>query len=600
MKKMLLALSFVAGCTFMSRAQISTGGLPLSLVSPEAANADQYFTPVSYQAPDLQQVMLEDAKASRTDPKPYRAGILIHTDFTFPQSGTFTTLSDGKKMWRGQINIANAPALLFYYDQFHLPHGVKLFITNANKKQIVGAFTENNNAEDGRFASQEVQGGVVNFELDIDQNVNIENIKLHVNKAGYMYRSVEHLQQFAGNEDGGTAAKPTADPFAGYSSVCEVNAICPAGQSYPEQRKATVRIIMPMGNNYVGFCTGTLINNTKGDCTPYVLTATHCEATNSKINDTFSDWMFFFNFEAPDCAGNTVAPNGTYMTGADFVSRANYNENNPSIIGDFLLLKLKSKVPASYGAYFAGWNRSATVPANATYINFHHPSGDMKKLAITNSISPNGTFNQWSTQGTHWAVNFTTGGNEGGSSGSALFDANGRIIGDLSGGSDNQGCAVDTNAHGDPATLGKDAVYSKISRNWEYPEGNGVANAQLKPWLDPLNTGFMTTNSLSASGTCNSPTTGITNTNAELDNAVTVYPNPVINGTLRLRVNMDKATDLAVSIYDITGARKAVYNLKQVRSGEYTFDMGSYANGTYMISISNGEATTSKKVMLTR
>lgn len=600
MKKTLLALSFVAGCTFVSQAQVSTGGLPLSMVSSEAANTDQYFTPVSYQAPDLQQVMLEDAKASRTDPKPYRAGIIVRTNFSFPQSGTFATLSDGKKIWRGQINIADAPALLFYYDQFHLPQGVKLFITNANKKQILGAFTENNNSEDGRFASQEVQGGIVNFELDIDQHVNIDNIKLHINRAGYMYRSVDHLKQFAGNEDGGTAAKPTADPFAGLSSVCEVNAICPAGQNYPEQRKATLRIIMPIGNNYVGFCTGTLINNTKGDCTPYVLTATHCEASNSKVNDTFSDWMFFFNFEAPDCAGSGTAPNGTYMTGADFVSRANYNQSNPSILGDFLLVKLRSKVPASTGAYFAGWNRATTLPANATYINFHHPSGDMKKLAITNAISPNGTFNQWSVAGTHWSVNFTTGGNEGGSSGSALFDANGRIVGDLSGGSDVQGCAADTNAHGDEATLGKDAVYSKLSRNWEYPEGNGAANAQLKPWLDPLNTGFMTTNSLSAAGTCNSPTTGITNRNAELDNAVTVYPNPVINGTLRLRANLDKATDLTVSIYDITGARKAVYNMKQVRSGEFTFDMSSYANGAYMISISNGEASTSKKVMLAR
>jgi lysyl endopeptidase len=414
-----------------------------------------------------------------------------------------------------------------------------------------------------------------------------------------MYRSVEHLQQFASNEDGGTAAKPTLDQFAGRSSVCEINAICPAGQNYPEQRKATVRIVMPMGQ-FVGFCTGTLINNTKGDCTPYVLTATHCEETNSKINNTFTNWMFYFNFESPDCAGNIAAPNGSYMTGADFVSRANYNSNNESILGDFLLLKLRSKVPASFGAYFAGWNRATTLPANATYINFHHPSGDMKKLAVTNSISPNGTFNQWSIQGTHWSVNFTTGGNEGGSSGSALFDANGRIIGDLSGGSENQGCPADTNAHGEQAILGKDAVYSKLSRNWEYPESNGQANGQLKPWLDPLNTGFMTTNSLSASGTCSSPTTGITNRNAELDNAVTVYPNPVINGTLRLRANLDKATDLIVSIYDITGAKKATYNIKQVRSGEYTFDMGGYANGAYMISISNGEATTSKKVMLTR
>jgi lysyl endopeptidase len=598
MKKTLLALSLVAGCAVHSYAQENTGGLPLSMVSTEAANAGQYFTPVVYKAPDLQQVLAEDAKASRMDPKPYRAGVLINTDFSFPESGTFITLADGKKIWRAQMNVTHAPATVLYYDQFRLPQGVKFYLTNANQKQVLGAFTSNNNNDENLFATQEVQGGIVNFELDIDKNVSNKDIKLHVNKAGYMYRSVEHLQYFAGNDDNGTATKPTADQFAGYSSTCEINAICPAGQAYPEQRKATVRIIMPLPNNYVGFCTATLINNTKGDCTPYLLTATHCESTNSKLNTPYSQWMFYFNFESPDCAGASVAPNGQYMTGAQFVSRADYNHNVAPIFGDFLLLKLNNKVPASYGAYFAGWNRSATLPANATYINFSHPTGDMKKLAVANSISPNGTFNQWNVLGTHWGVIFNTGGNEGGSSGSALFDANGRIVGDLSGGTDEQACAQWLNVHGDTAIFGQDAVFSKISRNWEYPEGNGVANTQLKPWLDPTGTGAITTNSLAAAGSCNSPTTGITNRNADFGNAISVYPNPVINGTLRLRVNLDKASDLDVTIYDITGARKGVYKLKQVHSGEFTFDMSTFANGAYLISISNGDATTSKKVML--
>lgn len=598
MKKTLLALSLVAGCAVYSYAQENTGGLPLSMVSTEAANAEQYFTPVVYKAPSLQQVMADDAKASRMDPKPYRAGVLINTDFSFPESGTFITLADGKRIWRAQMNVTNAPATVLYYDQFKLPQGVKFYLTNGNQKQVLGAFTSDNNNNENLFATQEVQGGIVNFELDIDKNVSNKDIKLHVNKAGYMYRAVEHLQYFAGNDDNGTATKPTADPFAGLSSTCEVNAICPAGQAFPEQRKATVRIIMPLGNNYVGFCTATLINNTKGDCTPYLLTATHCEGTNSKINTPYSQWMFYFNFESPDCAGASVAPNGQYMTGAQFVARADYNDNNPAIIGDFLLLKLNNKVPVSYGAYFAGWNRAASLPANATYINFSHPTGDMKKLAVANSIYANGTFNQFSIQGTHWGVQFTTGGNEGGSSGSALFDANGRIVGDLSGGSEEQGCAQWLNVHGDTAILGQDAVYSKISRNWEYPEGNGLATAQLKPWLDPTGTGAITTNSLAAAATCNSPTTGITNRNADFGNAISVYPNPVINGTLRLKVNLDKTSDLDVTIYDVTGARKGVYKLKQVHSGEFTFDMSAFANGAYLISVSNGEATTSKKVML--
>jgi len=67
-----------------------------------------------------------------------------------------------------------------------------------------------------------------------------------------------------------------------------------------------------------------------------------------------------------------------------------------------------------------------------------------------------------------------------------------------------------------------------------------------------------------------------------------------------MRVNLDKATDLDVAIHDVTGSRKAAYKLKGVYSGEYAFDMSSYANGAYLISVSNGTAATSKKVMLHR
>ncbi|WP_394342506.1 T9SS type A sorting domain-containing protein [Taibaiella helva] len=145
--------------------------------------------------------------------------------------------------------------------------------------------------------------------------------------------------------------------------------------------------------------------------------------------------------------------------------------------------------------------------------------------------------------------------------------------------------------------MAQDAVYSKISRNWEYPEGNGAQNAQLKPWLDPTNTGTTTTNTIAAAAACSQPATGISTKSTELDNAVSIFPNPVVNGTLRMRTNLDKATDLAVTIYDITGARKAVYKVSAF-NGEYTFDLSGYANGAYLVSVSNGSAVTSKKIVV--
>jgi len=602
MKKTFLALTFLSLGLGASYAQISKGGLPLSMLSNEAAVISQTVGTVSYQAPSLEKVLADDARASLSDPKPYRAGILVPTDFSFPQSGSMVTLADGRRIWRGKLSVTHAPAMVLYYDQFHLPEGVKLFVTNTNGKQVQGAFTSDDNAENGIFATPEVQGSVASVELDIDASVRTEDIALHINQAAYMYRSYNDVQAFAGDNDGSTAAKPTTDQFAGSGSSCEVNAVCPAGTGFDKQRKATVRILMPLGGGFVGFCSGTLINNTLGNCTPYVLTATHCEETNSTTNSTYNNFLFYFNLETSDCAGNQHQ-NGQAIMGATFVARSSYNPNNDAIVGDFLLLKLSKSVPANYNVYFAGWNRSATNNAGSTYIGFHHPAGDEKKLATGTNIAANGTFNQTTTANTHWYMQFATGGVEGGSSGSALFDQNGRIIGDLSGGPDVQYCTNNYfNSFGDTAIMSQYALYSKLSRNWEYPEGNGVATAQLKPWLDPSNAGVTTVDALAAAASCNSPATGtaINDVDKTFGNAISIYPNPVVSGALRMRINLQKQANVAVTLFDITGARKGSFDLKQVISGEYSFDLGAYPDGTYLMRISDGTAVTSRKVVIAR
>jgi len=137
--------------------------------------------------------------------------------------------------------------------------------------------------------------------------------------------------------------------------------------------------------------------------------------------------------------------------------------------------------------YFNGWNRSENIAANG--VSIHHPSGDIKKLS-TYTVKPVSTgFGQSNSDpaGKYWRVQWVEtenghGVTEGGSSGSPLFDASGRIIGALTGG--NASC---TN------TFAPD-YYGKFSFSWEQ---NGVqSNKQLKPWLDPDQTGLDQLNGL--------------------------------------------------------------------------------------------------------
>jgi lysyl endopeptidase len=193
-----LCLSFVVGIAV--QAQVNNGGLPLSITNTAAMGSNEFFTKTVYQAPDISVLLLEDAKATRSNPKPYRVGKLIPVDISFPQSGQLITLPNGTRVWRAQVQVAQAPALMFYYSQFKLPSGVKLFLSNGNGKQILGAYTQDNNSDDGLFVTQEIQGDIANIELNIDNGVDINAIKLHIDNAAYLYRSFEYLQKYASSE----------------------------------------------------------------------------------------------------------------------------------------------------------------------------------------------------------------------------------------------------------------------------------------------------------------------------------------------------------------------------------------------------------------
>jgi len=603
MRKIMLGLLFPLFCGYNSSAQIGNGGIPLSL---QSQNNDQYIPTHSFSLPDWErEVAVEEKNTPPGAPKPYLIGKFIPSDLSFPNSGSFTN-NNGNKIWRMQVSIEQAPAIGFYFDHFKLPKGVRLFLSNSNQQQILGAYTVNNNNDDGLFSCEAVQGGLINIELNIDQDVNLNDIQLHIDRVLVYFRSISYLAQYASEKN--TEARPTdgsADPydFEGRSSTCGINAICPDGINYPKQRKATVQTITPMGNNFVGLCSATMVNNTGNSataCKQYILSATHCEGSNSVSGTAFSQMLVRFNFEKTQCQGGPIATVNT-MTGVTFRARANYIETvNPQINGDFLLVELNQKVPSSWDAYLAGWNKATSIPTTTTlpkrFIGFHHPSGDVKKVSTGQSISPNGQAGGSEGPGTHYEMMVETGGIEQGSSGSALFDGDGRIIGIASvAGYDIPSCSI--NGQGNSAMFMKYVAYSKFNYDWDYSLDGSDNSRKLKPWLDPANTGAITTNPIK-SDCSDLGTTSININNNRLDQSISIYPNPITNGTVNARINLENAADLIVEIYDISGKLQSTYNLKNVKSGAYTFDMKSLSNGMYLLKFNDGNSITTKKVML--
>jgi hypothetical protein len=159
-----------------------------------------------------------------------------------------------------------------------------------------------------------------------------------------------------------------------------------------------------------------------------------------------------FGYERTSCGSGTSSPANT-VAGATL--RAASGD------WDSRLYQLSSPPPAGYEPYYAGWDRRGVQPGPA--ISISHPSGLPKKIAIDTGAPVN--------SGRQWLVTWETGKIEGGSSGSPLFNGEGRVIGPAC-------CVSDFNC-------GSQFVfYGRFNGFW--------ANQGLAAWLDPLATGQTT------------------------------------------------------------------------------------------------------------
>jgi len=448
MKKLLLLTMFFVVTAWWANAQISQGGTPPSFKYNLSADVDRVeLTPLSYK-----QIEYENSKYPKDGRVPF-IGYTIATDLSTENAGTWTELPEGGRVWRLQIKAPSALALVVNYDNFYIPYGGKLFLYNEDKTQVIGAFTYENNDDSKTFATQPIYGDIVCLEYYEPERV-ISKPSIHIHEIGYMYRGFALHKNPSWTEP---------------SESCEVNINCsPVGDNWQDEKKGVCRILVKIGSQY-GYCSGSLINNTNQDCTPYLLSAYHCYEGASASDLNY--WQFDFNYEASGCTTPTTEPSKNTMTGCTLKAYGSISGGS-----DFLLLQLKQSVPTNYNPYMNGWDRTNTAPSNGVCI--HHPAGSIKKISTYNSATTS-TYTG-AASSAHWRVVWTQNANgwgvtEGGSSGSPLFNSAGNIVGTLTGGSSN--CYAQTSPD----------YYGKMYYHWDM--NGSTSSSRLKDWLDPTNSG---------------------------------------------------------------------------------------------------------------
>jgi hypothetical protein len=509
-------------------------------------------------APDLSQTAYLD-EMDRLNGNPYRMALGVSALLDMQNSGTWAELPDHSgRIWQLSIRIPAAQALIAYYNQFYIPNGCALYLYNASKKQVLGPFTSSDNPETGYYATGMTDGESCTLEYFEPAGVT-EPALISIEEVGYVYR-------------GAGMADPSI--VSNKSGTCEIDIKCSEGNNWQDEKKGVCKLLTKIGSNTY-MCSGSLMNNTLQDCTPYILTADHCAYDGGYATTiNLSQWLFYFHYDASTCNGSYVSGQKV-KTGCTLIAHDTYGSNN--VGSDFFLVRLVQTPTVADGVYYNGWSKSTT--ASTSGVSIHHPAGDVKKISTYTATL---TSAYLGAVGSHWSVTWvaTTNGHgvtEGGSSGSPIFNALGQVVGTLTGGGSL--CTSPTLAD----------YYGKFSYHWQT---NGTTTAkQLKPWLDPNNSGVTT---LAGSATC---TPAAIHEIETLDAQIYLYPNPATD-YVHVALGETVLDNPVIRLYSQLGPMVLEQRFNGKFNNELLIDISGQASGLYFLSLESGNKIIKKKIMI--
>lgn len=435
MRKITVLLLVFVLTGFVSQAQVSKPGVPPSFSWPEERQQLGFETMAPVNAAAL---LAEDMIFDTIKDIPWRFGQPIMVDMDLKNAGSWYVAENGDRVWRLGIKSPGAYALSLTFDRFILPPGAELYVYKTDRSQVEGAFTDLNNQEDMYFATTLFMSDEIIIEYYEPNGVAFPG-ELKIESVNHAYRDpLTYVKAFGG------------------SGSCNLNVACPESEGWEDQIRSVGMIL----RNGSAWCTGALINNTAHDGRPFFLTANHCYATPGSL-------VVWFNWQSETCTNPSTPP--PYDAVGGLVDRAR------NAASDFWLLEFNNPIPEHVGPFFSGWNRALPNTIAETIIGIHHPSGDIKKFSYAEGGVTNSSYLGAPGSGTtHWRITWSGGTTtEGGSSGSPIYDAQHRIIGQL---------------HGGYAECGNTAAdyYGRLGVSWT---GGGSTATRLSDWLDPLGTG---------------------------------------------------------------------------------------------------------------
>jgi len=387
--------------------------------------------------------LIKSELTSQIDGRPVHFAKGIKVNITPETHGKWESRGKNELRWELIIKSPDAFSLNLGFNNFMLPEGSQLFLSDATGNDTKGPFTESDNKEHKEFWTPLIRGDEIHIVLVLPKDKR-EELIMNLTKVSHDY----------------------LDFASKISGSCNLDVICGEDDGYElvEQYRDIIRSVGAYHINGEATCTGSLVNNTLKDKKPYFLTADHCGVTSS----TDASLVVYWNYQSSYCRELGSSINSEDGDGRfdqftiGSILRASWEDS------DFALLELESPVQEQFDPFYAGWNAEGAYPASAICI--HHPAGEEKRISFEfDPLTSNNTVNFIYVN--DWDIGTT----EGGSSGAPLFNPSSQIIGQLKGGL--ASCSNDSYDR-----------FGRFARSWV---GNSFPSGSLKPWLDPENTGVL-------------------------------------------------------------------------------------------------------------
>jgi hypothetical protein len=325
-------------------------------------------------------------------------------------------------LWVMKVQSPGAFGLRIHFSNFDLGDGsLIVYAEDADGVVVRGPYTGRGPDRSGDFWTETLPGDTAVIEVS-----GAAEPRWEVAEIGHFDKDPAALFHAAKGSVSGVGPDPL-DHHSPPTLACHQDVMCHSTNPLVTTiaRDATVAMNLVQTGGTIHWCSGTILNDLDDETTvPYFLTAFHCVSTQA-VADTMEIVYFWQRPLRPDGSCGGTLPNYANLprtTGGTLLASSPTNTGN-----DMSFFRLNGELPGGTG--LAGWTNAA-LPTN--FVGIHHPRGDWKRVSFFHDQRVVTPCTNLPTNQYHYLL-LDNGITEGGSSGSAIFDNGGRVMGQLYG-----------------------------------------------------------------------------------------------------------------------------------------------------------------------